>query len=104
MVGMGTLENSLKGSSPSPRIPVEVHWPQVVRRVAEHEQRKKSNMVREARFLWNGKHPLPQELTRRNWDCEEDEPDPEKRSKRRRRPRQAPASETEAERKSSPEM
>jgi len=59
-------------------------------------------MVREVRFLWNGRHPLPQELTRRNWDCEEDDPDVGKRS-RRRHPRQAPSSAANVKRKSSPE-
>ncbi|WP_437185418.1 hypothetical protein SH668x_002523 [Planctomicrobium sp. SH668] len=30
-------------------------------------------MVREARFLWNSQEPLPSELTRRSWDCDDEE-------------------------------
>ncbi|WP_437223050.1 hypothetical protein SH661x_003053 [Planctomicrobium sp. SH661] len=48
-------------------------------------------MVREARFAWDENRPLPIELTRRHWDCDDpDESEPrERRHRLRREPRRS---------------
>lgn len=41
-------------------------------------------MVREARFSWDDRRPLPSELSRRGWDCDDPADEVEDRSERRR--------------------